>query len=351
MTDEIASVCGDGETCVICFQSLGSEDVKCRLRCGHCEWHDTCVRRWLLERGTCPVCRAENSVETVFEGMENFEDEGQDMHELYDIVSSLGADMDSWGPKLRAIRSGFERRVSQLDDEHEYLEEYIHRLEEDLSHDDDLSELHTHSSACSSTLQPINIISVSSESERVRSFAEEMVLRLRGAVLRSHAPMLVFRTLAPSGRLNPNDLACIVRQLNSNTTDEEVAAMFEIMDVAKDGFLDQAAWIHTMGADSCGQSSEETIVLEVVERVASALQRASTSPRSLFFSLGQGSPLGYNEIQRLLRSFNVLDISASRALEVLDSSGKGYLEEEEFVEILARLMWPSDQDVTRTDSR
>lgn len=64
--DEIQS---EGEDCSICSQPMRApgqmrswfeEDdthVVVRTRCGHC-FHESCVRKWLRDNSTCPLCRA-----------------------------------------------------------------------------------------------------------------------------------------------------------------------------------------------------------------------------------------------------------------------------------------------------
>lgn len=48
----------DDDACAICCEALAPGDTAWRLPCGHCEWHEVCVHKWLRKHGTCPMCRA-----------------------------------------------------------------------------------------------------------------------------------------------------------------------------------------------------------------------------------------------------------------------------------------------------
>lgn len=50
------------EECVICINSKAASRVS--LYCGHA-FHITCVEPWLLQKGTCPMCRSNDSVEAL----------------------------------------------------------------------------------------------------------------------------------------------------------------------------------------------------------------------------------------------------------------------------------------------
>ena len=43
-------------TCSICFETIGNYDKK-SLNCNH-SFHRNCINTWLIERDTCPLCRA-----------------------------------------------------------------------------------------------------------------------------------------------------------------------------------------------------------------------------------------------------------------------------------------------------
>lgn len=44
------------EECAICIEEL-SENVVCLNKCSHI-YHKDCIKRWLLEKRSCPICRA-----------------------------------------------------------------------------------------------------------------------------------------------------------------------------------------------------------------------------------------------------------------------------------------------------
>ena len=50
------------EECVICITSQAASRVS--LSCGHA-FHSTCVEPWLLQKGSCPLCRSDDSVEAL----------------------------------------------------------------------------------------------------------------------------------------------------------------------------------------------------------------------------------------------------------------------------------------------
>ncbi|KFP85813.1 E3 ubiquitin-protein ligase RNF128, partial [Acanthisitta chloris] len=48
----------DGDSCVVCFEQYKPNDVIRILTCNH-SFHKTCIDPWLLERGTCPLCKCD----------------------------------------------------------------------------------------------------------------------------------------------------------------------------------------------------------------------------------------------------------------------------------------------------
>ena len=47
--------------CVICLEAFPDGSVQAAtMACAH-EFHGPCIRRWLYQRGTCPVCRSVHS--------------------------------------------------------------------------------------------------------------------------------------------------------------------------------------------------------------------------------------------------------------------------------------------------
>jgi|UniRef100_A0A7S4G7Q0 hypothetical protein len=42
--------------CIICFESLPAAGAPYRLECGHCEFHEKCIKEWLQRSGRCPLC-------------------------------------------------------------------------------------------------------------------------------------------------------------------------------------------------------------------------------------------------------------------------------------------------------
>ncbi|NXO41702.1 RN128 ligase, partial [Locustella ochotensis] len=48
----------DGDSCVVCFEQYKPNDVMRVLTCNHI-FHKTCIDPWLLEHGTCPLCKCD----------------------------------------------------------------------------------------------------------------------------------------------------------------------------------------------------------------------------------------------------------------------------------------------------
>ncbi|KAL2309368.1 hypothetical protein Nmel_005564, partial [Mimus melanotis] len=48
----------DGDSCVVCFEQYKPNDVIRVLTCNHV-FHKTCIDPWLLEHGTCPLCKCD----------------------------------------------------------------------------------------------------------------------------------------------------------------------------------------------------------------------------------------------------------------------------------------------------
>ncbi|NXM84916.1 RN128 ligase, partial [Oenanthe oenanthe] len=48
----------DGDSCVVCFEQYKLNDVMRVLTCNHV-FHKTCIDPWLLEHGTCPLCKCD----------------------------------------------------------------------------------------------------------------------------------------------------------------------------------------------------------------------------------------------------------------------------------------------------
>lgn len=46
-----------GENCSICLETFADNDLICELKCDH-KFHPSCIQSWILEKGTCPMCRS-----------------------------------------------------------------------------------------------------------------------------------------------------------------------------------------------------------------------------------------------------------------------------------------------------
>ncbi|NWI86564.1 RN128 ligase, partial [Pitta sordida] len=48
----------DGDSCVVCFEQYKPNDIMRVLTCNHV-FHKTCIDPWLLDHGTCPLCKCD----------------------------------------------------------------------------------------------------------------------------------------------------------------------------------------------------------------------------------------------------------------------------------------------------
>uniref|UniRef100_A0A7N0TC20 RING-type domain-containing protein n=1 Tax=Kalanchoe fedtschenkoi TaxID=63787 RepID=A0A7N0TC20_KALFE len=48
---------GGASTCAICLEEFSRRALVIKTRCGHA-FHGSCIARWLIKSGTCPLCRA-----------------------------------------------------------------------------------------------------------------------------------------------------------------------------------------------------------------------------------------------------------------------------------------------------
>ncbi|KAG1665412.1 hypothetical protein FOA52_005754 [Chlamydomonas sp. UWO 241] len=60
--DDRFACCSAGEACTVCTESFQSSERVVELPCQHC-FHGDCIKPWLAEHNTCPVCRFALEVE------------------------------------------------------------------------------------------------------------------------------------------------------------------------------------------------------------------------------------------------------------------------------------------------
>mmetsp|Transcript_35627 Transcript_35627/g.107488 ORF Transcript_35627/g.107488 Transcript_35627/m.107488 type:complete len:314 (+) Transcript_35627:14-955(+) len=275
----------DQEACVICCGVLAEGAATCRLPCGHSQWHKPCVRRWLVKRNTCPVCRAHVLVNGAerdgeFAGVRDSRngEEEFDMAELLALFHTAGLPSESslfWEATLDTLRNGLALRMSRLEEDRRWLEQQVQDIEADLDvHRAELERLRAERLAIyvanvasgpppaeRSALQdtaPRTLGSPHSgpdgplKSRRAEATAlleaaqhpeppmedeEEalaMFARLQGAVRRAAGPAsAVFHALAPPGvdLMSPYDVLQILREFEGETDVRVAAQVFALLDI------------------------------------------------------------------------------------------------------------------------
>lgn len=266
------------ETCVVCQEPLSSSDWTRSMPCGHAQWHEECLLRWLEERRSCPICRAR------LPGFEADDDLGfgdveeldvmqlREMREaLQERMAGFEAERHLLEERLQSVRRWLDSRMLELELERQGLELQVRRLGVELTTFGlRLMQLHAERLELQSTLQhreeqgntsaaadkqPANSCSCSgdgkippaaSSAEEVR--AEEMLDRLRAAVLRTPMPASeVFHALAAGhGRLSRKEAERVFRALEAAVPNSELSRAFVIMDVDGSGFVEEADWMSAL---------------------------------------------------------------------------------------------------------
>lgn len=311
----------DSQACVICFQNLSPEDTTCQLQCGHCEWHEACVQRWLFKRRTCPVCRAPQQASDCLADMEadaedqetdsdSFTDE--DLAELHRFVCSLSGPVSTWQPQLQDARLALERRVAELDEEHELLEGEMQRLQSDLHHlghassDGVAFSSVASSTACPSESSSIGLSSSATSSDTIGNDA---------------TPSMCFPAEADI-RMHPD------RGLRCAQLSEQC---FESMQFGEEGAVVQCGLpvITTTAVD-------DFLVSSLVSRLRRAVLRAP-SPSSIFHGIASpGGLLSPSDLARILCGFEA-HITYQEVYSVfakLDVGNRGFLDEVAWMDAL-----------------
>jgi hypothetical protein len=83
------------EECSICCEVMGGDVPQRKLACGHC-FHPECIKRWLKQNPTCPMCKADEPGEggdkpqtTAFHVDLGHQEMQQILHELEDIFMAV----------------------------------------------------------------------------------------------------------------------------------------------------------------------------------------------------------------------------------------------------------------------
>eukprot|EP00930_Biecheleria_cincta_P096889 TRINITY_DN88662_c0_g1_i1.p1 TRINITY_DN88662_c0_g1~~TRINITY_DN88662_c0_g1_i1.p1 ORF type:complete len:333 (-),score=65.47 TRINITY_DN88662_c0_g1_i1:30-1001(-) len=274
-------------TCVVCQEPLCSDDWTRSMPCGHAQWHEECLLRWLEERRSCPICRAR------LQGFEEGDDigfhdiEGLDLMQLREMRGALQERMAGFEEerhvlevRLQSVRRWLDNRLVELELERQGLELQVRRLGVELAtFGMRLTQLHVERLALWSTLQHSEPASEGHDSttalskqpenscgsffaeekppeepeklqgcEDVQVRAEDMLERLRAAVLRTPMPASeVFHVLAAGhGRLNRKAAERVFQALEAAVPSSELSRAFVIMDVDGSGFVEESDWMSAL---------------------------------------------------------------------------------------------------------
>lgn len=262
-----------GEACVICCGGLSQGQSTRKLPCGHGNWHEACILQWLVERCTCPICRAAVP-ELDFLNM-NFNG---------DPSGAAGAAAEV--VRLLDTRARLAQRMAELDGERQALEDQVGRIELELATlRGQLARLHAEREALHLAIQPAeptpragqqtslaepeeadvddtessvssaDELSHQAESQQTdvnssscAAQAGALLTRLRGAVLRAPLPATeVFRALsAGEGRLSQREAARVFRGLEASAPWGVVLQAFSLLDVNASGYIEEADWMSAL---------------------------------------------------------------------------------------------------------
>lgn len=262
-----------GEACVICCACLLHGQSTLKLPCGHGNWHESCILQWLVERCTCPICRAPvpelEFLNITFNG---------------DPSGAAGAAAEVM--RLLDTRDHLAQRMAELDGERQALENQVGQIEHELATlRGQLDQLHAQREALHLAIQPAGQTphagqqtflaepeaadvsdtesSVTSADEfshygesqqndvNSSSYAAQagaLLTRLRAAVLRAPLPATeVFQALsAGEGRLSQREAARVFRCLEANAPWEVVLQAFSLLDVNASGYVEEADWMSAL---------------------------------------------------------------------------------------------------------
>eukprot|EP00404_Azadinium_spinosum_P031291 CAMPEP_0180572768 /NCGR_PEP_ID=MMETSP1037_2-20121125/9417_1 /TAXON_ID=632150 /ORGANISM="Azadinium spinosum, Strain 3D9" /LENGTH=349 /DNA_ID=CAMNT_0022590151 /DNA_START=1 /DNA_END=1050 /DNA_ORIENTATION=+ len=279
--DAPPGLAGDGADvlCVICQASVAAADRRRTLLCGHSHWHEECILLWLQEQCTCPICRAEVPAP---EGCL-----GRAAARVAAVGGAGDEDDEAEEVALQAAREHLTARMQLLEEERSTLEWQVRMIEGELiTFRSQLLRLHlerlTLDTLCTTMRWPRSFLprgetplldagahrrpgvgtasvamatadaqaqvtaSVAGASAAdAEALAEAMLVRLRGAVLRTPLPGIeVFRALsAQTGHLGPGEVARVLRGLDASASSEVLAAAFLLLDVNASGSIEETDWM------------------------------------------------------------------------------------------------------------
>eukprot|EP00931_Biecheleriopsis_adriatica_P008857 TRINITY_DN109995_c0_g1_i2.p1 TRINITY_DN109995_c0_g1~~TRINITY_DN109995_c0_g1_i2.p1 ORF type:complete len:296 (+),score=44.99 TRINITY_DN109995_c0_g1_i2:107-889(+) len=228
-----------GDNCVICQHAVVDGEVTRALLCGHSSWHESCLLQWLREQRSCPICRAQ----------------------LPGYRSSLEPEdgaLDELNERLDNFREHLAGRLEVLERERQTLQIQMQSIGAELAlFGTQVARLHLERLAFRSTLltqtdvfeaesdDAVQVEECDDDEDKKEEKAQDMLCRLRGAVLRTPVPAVeVFRTLAGrTGRLGPEQAARVLRGLEEAIPHSVVSRAFAIMDVDGSGFVEEEDWM------------------------------------------------------------------------------------------------------------
>jgi len=255
--------------CIICQVAVKSGQRTRQLPCGHNQWHEHCILRWLTRRLSCPICRAK-----AIECDSAAESDTEDESDPEDVVSEA----------IQLAQRRIMHLMRELDAHRQVLEVQVRILEQDLQNSRALLvHLNSERLALCRELRLLaaspghdfhrlmGYIAPTTRTQHIEfdptrvlpgAFCHEvaensgaevdadmlacaMIARLRCAVLRAPCPGAeVFRALAMEAhRLGPKEVCEVLLGLNAAAPRTALARAFALLDVDASGFVELSDWM------------------------------------------------------------------------------------------------------------
>eukprot|EP00933_Yihiella_yeosuensis_P039727 TRINITY_DN3384_c2_g2_i1.p1 TRINITY_DN3384_c2_g2~~TRINITY_DN3384_c2_g2_i1.p1 ORF type:complete len:340 (+),score=62.15 TRINITY_DN3384_c2_g2_i1:84-1103(+) len=293
-----------GELCVVCQTSLVAGDETRALHCGHTNWHEGCLLQWLSQRRSCPICRAPAP---------GFDSEGEG-----------GSDEWSEDTSVR-LQHVWERLENQMTDLSEALDAQIRLqcLREQLA--SRMIELERERIQLEMQVQQIGVELASFSTNLLRLQTERYVY---GEALR--------RERAAQASI----LRCSVDQIQ-DSAHEQCSSHDGSLDESEHTNIDLTSSLDSSPMPLVSETDAEKDAKDMLQRLRGAILRTPLPAAEVFRVLAaRTGRLDVDEAKRLLRALEAAVSNAvlSRAFDILDVDGSGFVEESDW---MAALQLPS----------
>jgi len=231
-----------GVTCIICCSAV-DEEQPWKLPCGHRQWHRSCVEGWLVQRQTCPMCRAPFGTP-----VENKRDLSQDalLSSLVQLLIGseplVPADCEAL---VRALQAVLDQEAQMLDQHREALVTQVHGIEQELSeHLLQIRELRATQAVETSTpdrgADGTNLLAADEE-------AVALLARVAAAVLRTGlSAQEVFRSLPEGGSPLGDEASMSFLSAFGGVSEVAVSVAAKALDINGSGFIEEDDFVDAM---------------------------------------------------------------------------------------------------------